>query len=105
MVSKSGSLIEEISSEKVTVGQAIRKQIQNSRSVKGITYQYMDKWDYAYTATSDYYIKTGTSNPAEFTVPPIQLGTVITRRIMMLCGCLIPRLHHRYTFCSSVAVP
>ena len=82
MVSKSGSLIEEISNEKVTAGQVISKQIQNSRSVKGITYQYMDKWDYAYTATSDYYIKTGTSNPAEFTVPAnTKHGTVITLRL------------------------
>lgn len=82
MVSKSGSLIEEISNEKVTAGQVISKQIQNSRSVKGITYQYMDKWDYAYTTSSDYYIKTGTANPAEFTVPAnTKHGTVITLRL------------------------
>ncbi|MDD4113796.1 MAG: DUF5704 domain-containing protein, partial [Herbinix sp.] len=82
MASKSGSLIDEISTEKVTKGQAISKTIQSDRYVKGLTYQYIDKWDYTYASSSGETTKTGSGNKASFTVPQAtKLGTVITLRL------------------------
>ncbi len=82
MVSKSGDLIEEISSEKVNRGQAISKSIQASRSVNGFTYQYIDKWDYTYNTSSGDNSKTGSGNTASFTVPnTTRLGTVISLKL------------------------
>ena len=82
MVSKTGALIEEISSENVTRGQAISKPVQSSRSVNGTPYQYMDKWDYTYTSSSGDTTKTGSGATASFTVPSTtKLGTIITLKL------------------------
>lgn len=82
MVSRTGALIEEISTEKVSRGQAINKSIQNSRSVGGITYQYQDKWDYTYNTSSGDSTKIGSGATASFTVPQAtKLGTVVTLKL------------------------
>lgn len=82
MVSKTGSFIEEISKEKVTIGQSINKSIQNTRVVGNITYQYQDKWDYTYKTSSGDTTKIGSGNTAAFKIPSdTKPGTVITLKL------------------------
>ena len=82
MVSKTGTLIKELSTEKVTRGQAISKAIQSSISVNRLTYQYIDKWTYTYSTSSGETTKTGSGSTAAFTVPSTtKLGTDITLKL------------------------
>ena len=82
MVSITGALIEEISTETVSRGQSVSKTVQHNRTVKGTTYQYQDKWDYTYTISSGDTTKIGTGITVSFTVPQnTKLGTVITLKL------------------------
>ncbi|TAH62882.1 MAG: hypothetical protein EWM47_13920, partial [Anaerolineaceae bacterium] len=82
MVSRVGALIEEISRETVSIGQAISKSIQNSRTVRGVTYQYQNKWDYTYNTSSGDTTKIGSGITASFTIPSnTKLGTVVTLKL------------------------
>lgn len=82
MVSKTGSLIQEISKETVTRGQAISKSIQSKIVIGNVTYQYMNKWDYTYKTSSGNVTKPGSGDKATFKIPSeTELGTVITLKL------------------------
>ena len=82
MVSQSGALIDEISSENVTPGQLVNKQIQAVRTVRGLGYRYLGKWDYTFITSSGSNTIEGNTNPAAFTVPDdTETGTVVILRL------------------------
>ena len=82
MVSKKGDLIEEISKELVVKEQVINKQAEYIRKVAGVTYTYLDKWDYTYTLSTENITKDGTGSKLEFTIPSkVKLGTEIILKL------------------------
>lgn len=82
MVSRIGALIKEISTEKVTRGQDISKDIESIKAVNRFAYKYISKWDYTYTTASGDTTKSGSGGTASFKVSTnTKLGTVITLRL------------------------
>ncbi len=82
MVTESGSLIYEISKESVSLNQSISKTAIDPRSVGGISFSYLNKWDYDYATSSGKTTKSGTGQYISFTVPSATLtGTTITLRL------------------------
>jgi hypothetical protein len=82
MVTESGSLIYEISKENVSLNQAISKTAIDPRSVGGISFSYLNRWDYDYSTSSGKTTKSGTGQYISFTVPSATLtGTTITLRL------------------------
>ncbi len=82
MVTESGSLIYEISKEKVIPNQAVTKTALDPRSAGGMSYSYVNKWDYDYTTSSGKSSKSGTGQYISFTIPSTTLtGTTVTLRL------------------------
>ena len=82
MVSSSGGLIHELSTETVTRGQAISKQIMRNTLFNGTMYQYINKWDYIYMTSTGERTKSSSGDTASFTVPSTtSLGSVVNLRI------------------------
>ena len=82
MVSESGALIEEISEETVTRGQAISKTIQTSRSVNKVVYDYLNRWECDYINSTGSRTIPGTGTTASFSIPAsTSLGTTVTLKV------------------------
>ena len=82
MVSRSGSLIDEMSEENVTRGQSISISIPSSKSSGSVVYRYIDEWDYSYSTSTGNKSDSGSGGTVSFTVASdTKLGTQITVRI------------------------
>ena len=82
MVSGSGGIISEISTETVTRGQTITKTAQAQKSVNGTMYTYLNKWDYIYINSSGSRTNVGTGTSIVFNVPnDTSMGSSITLRL------------------------
>lgn len=81
MVNSSGNLISEISSERVVHNQSISKTTTSSKSVNGIVYNYLNKWDYVYITASGSNTVSGTGKTAAFKIPNnAKTGSTVTLR-------------------------
>jgi len=82
MVSGSGGLISELSTETVTRNQLISKTAAAQKSINGTVYKYQNKWEYTYTTSSDDITRSGTGSNISFKIPDsTKLGTVVTLRL------------------------
>lgn len=82
MVSSNGTIIDEISTEKVNRSQSINKSITSPKSVNGVSYVYMNKWDYTYNSSAGAKTVAGIGTKATFTIPAATtMGTVVILKI------------------------
>lgn len=82
MVSDTGGIICELSTEAVTRGQQIKKSAPSKKSVNEIVYNYLNRWDYTYTTASGDNSGSGTGASISFTVPNnTKPGTAVTLRL------------------------
>lgn len=82
MVSASGATISEISEEEVTRNQKISKSIQASRSVNGVNFNYINKWEAIYDTSSGSRTISGTGTKASFDIPAATtMGSTVVLKI------------------------
>ena len=82
MVSGSGGIISELSTERVARGQLIAKTAQAQKSINGATYTYLNKWDYTYLTSSGSSTISKNQSNISFNIPDnITNDSIITLRL------------------------
>ena len=82
MVTESGSFICELSIENVAPNQSISMTAIDPRSVGGISYIFLNQWDYDYTTSAGINTKSGDGQYISFMIPSTTLmGSTVTLRL------------------------